>query len=183
MKKFLVVVCALAMLFAMCACGAEEEVDPNAGVYDAISAEMYGIKIAVDDVFEDGFSIELQNGGKAIFHYDGEDYSLKWTLDGETFHAEGGGAELDGTLKDGVMDLEDVIGSGIQIRLVDSSKVSAEDIEAFNSDVVSVDEAVDAVAEVEGEAESGEAESPAVESESPVDGEATNEAEAPANQG
>ena len=42
---------------------------------------------------------------------------MKWTLDGTTFHAEGGGAELDGTLSDGVMVLEDVLSSGVSITL------------------------------------------------------------------
>ena len=43
-------------------------------------------------------AIKREDGGKAIFRYEGKDYSMKWTLDGTTLHAEGGGADLDGTL-------------------------------------------------------------------------------------
>ena len=124
MKKSLSVLLVLVMVLAMIGCGGSDEPDPNAGLYEATSAEMDGLSISVKDVFEDGFSLELKNGGKATFHYDGKDYSLKWTLDGETFHAEGGGAELDGTLADGVMVLENVLDSGISITLVDAEHAS-----------------------------------------------------------
>ena len=53
-----------------------------------------------------------------MFHYEGKDYNLKWTLDGDVFHAEGGGAALDGTLSEGVMLLENVLDSGMEITLV-----------------------------------------------------------------
>ena len=53
---------------------------------------MTGIAIDLAEVFGDGFSIELKNGGKAAFNYEEKSYKMKWTLDGTTFHAEGGGA-------------------------------------------------------------------------------------------
>ena len=98
-------------------CG-DDEPDPNSGMYDAVSATAFGMEVAVDEVFEGGLSIELKNGGKAKFYFGDDDYSMKWKLDGDSFHAEGGGAELDGTLSNGVMALEDIMGSGIDIRLV-----------------------------------------------------------------
>ena len=118
MKKLLSMLLAFTLLFSLAACGESAEPDPNAGLYEAESAKMMGITINIADVFEDGFSLELKNGGKAVFHYDGKDYNLKWTLDGETFHAEGGGAELDGTLAYGVMTLQNVLDSGMEITLI-----------------------------------------------------------------
>ncbi len=126
MKKIISVLLAMVMVLALISCGGSDEPDPNAGVYDAVSAEMGGLSISVKSVFKDGFSLELKNGGKATFHYDGKDYGMKWTLDGETFHAEGGGAELDGTLADGTMVLENVLDSGISITLVDAEHVPTE---------------------------------------------------------
>jgi hypothetical protein len=79
---------------------------------------MWGISVNIADVFENGFSLELKNGGKAVFHYDGKDYSLKWTLEGDSFHAEGGGAELNGTLAYGEMRLTNVLDSGMEILLI-----------------------------------------------------------------
>ena len=101
---------------AFCACGSSEP-DPNAGLYKGTAAEMDGITLDLAELFGDDFSIELLNGGKAKFNYDGESYNMKWTLDGTAFSAKGGGAELNGTLADGVMSLENVLDSGVQITL------------------------------------------------------------------
>ena len=118
MKKWIALALALVLVLCLAACGESAEPDPNAGLYEAESAQMYGLSIQISDVFEDGFSLELKNGGKAVFHYEGKDYNLKWTLDGDVFHAEGGGAALDGTLSEGVMLLENVLDSGMEITLV-----------------------------------------------------------------
>lgn len=126
MKKVFALILMLAMLLALTGCGERGEPDPNAGLYEAQSAQMYGLSIQISDVFEDGFSLELKNGGKAVFHYDSKDYNLKWTLDGDVFHAEGGGAALDGTLSNGVMQLQNVLDSGMEITLVCPELTKAE---------------------------------------------------------
>ena len=123
MKKALYLVVALVLLAAMLtACGGGGgSSDPNCGVYEASTAEMMGITMDIADLFEGGCSIELLDGGKAKFNYDGKSYNMKWTLEGSTFHAEGGGAELDGTLSGGVMELTDLLGSGLNMTLVNGS--------------------------------------------------------------
>lgn len=115
-KKLTCVLMVILLTAALCACSSKEP-DPNAGVYKGSSAEMSGVSIDLAEVFGDDFSIELKNGGKAVFNYDGESYKIKWSLEGTAFHAEGGGAELNGTLSDGVMVLEDVLNSGVNITL------------------------------------------------------------------
>lgn len=117
MKRIVSLLLLIALIFALAACGSEEP-DPNAGVYEASTAEYSGITISIDTIFPEGFSLELKNGGKAIFRYEGKDYNMKWTLDGTTFHAEGGGADLDGTLSEGVMVLENVLDSGVTLTLL-----------------------------------------------------------------
>ncbi len=106
------------VMTVLCACGGEAaEDDPNIGVYKAKKAELGGFEIDVTDVFDEGFTIELKNKGKGRVEMDGDGGNIKWTLDGNTFHAEGGGAEFDGTLGDGVMVLEDLEGSGVTLTL------------------------------------------------------------------
>ena len=121
MKKLLAIFLALFMLASLAACGGSST-PVTSNLYEAVSAEMMGITVDVDDVFEEGFSLELMDNGKAKFHYEGKDYSLKWSQDGDAFHAEGGGAELDGTLADGVLTLENVLDSGLKITLIDKSR-------------------------------------------------------------
>ena len=88
------------------------------GVYEATTGEMSGIKIDVSDVFDGGFTIELKAGGKATVTSGEDSGDFKWALEEGKFHGEGGGATLDGTLKDGVLVLEDVEGSGVTMTLV-----------------------------------------------------------------
>ena len=121
MKKIngiLLVLLSIAMVVLIGCAGSVGEDDPNLGVYKAKSAEMSGFKVSVEEVFEDGFIIELKKNGKAHLEADGEDGgNIKWTLEGDKFHAEGGGAVLDGTLSNGEMVLENVMDSGMTLYL------------------------------------------------------------------
>ena len=130
MKKLLAILLSLVLTLGLAACGggggsSSTVSDPNCGVYEAESAEMSGVTVDVDDVFEDGFSLELKDGGKAVFRYEGKEYNLKWSLNGTDFEAKSSGVTLTGTLSDGVLELSDVMGTGLSITLVDHTKVSA----------------------------------------------------------
>lgn len=89
--------------------------DPNVGVYNATTAEMMGMEIELSDLWEKGFSIELKDKGKCSMNIDGSKGNGKWTLDGSTFHVEGGGIDCDGTLSGGKMVLENVLGMGVTL--------------------------------------------------------------------
>ena len=113
MKRLACLIFVLAMLLALAACGSEP--DPNAGTYVAQTAEMNGISIAVDSVFDGGLSFDLNNGSRAVMHMGGSDYNLKWTLDGENLTIIASDTELTGTLVDGTMVLD--MGSGVTVTL------------------------------------------------------------------
>ena len=121
MKKFLIVVLAALMLVSMAACGGKKtpvSADPNAGLYTAATAEMFGFEMDVSSVFGKGFTIDLQANGKCALNVDGAKANGKWTLSGDVFHVEGGGVKCDGTLKNGTMVLEDVMGMGLGLTLL-----------------------------------------------------------------
>ncbi len=130
-KKLVTAAVLSALVISLTACG-ESEPDPNEGMYKATVAEMSGIQMDVDEVFDGGITIELKGRGKGRFYADGDDCGIKWSLDGDDFYAKGGGAELEGTLKDGVMVLEDLQGSGVNITLVN------EDYDGGDSEEMSV---------------------------------------------
>ena len=95
-------------------CG-KAEPNPNSGVYEATDASAYGMTMSVNDIYPGGITLELKDGGKAKMTLDGDDYGMKWTLEGDSFHAKGGGAELDGTLSDGTLLIDDLMGSGVSL--------------------------------------------------------------------
>ena len=71
MKGLTCFVLILAMLLALAACGGEP--DPNVGVYVAETAEMSGISISVDAVFDGGLTFNLKDGGKPEGRRQGRD--------------------------------------------------------------------------------------------------------------
>ncbi len=125
MKKLMTMAAMILMVFALSACGDKSaEDDPNLGMYEAKSVEMMGLELNIEDAFEDGFKMELKKNGKGRLYYDGDDAGFKWELDGEKFHAKGGGAELDATLKDGVMVIDNLMDSGMKVTLVNEEAVA-----------------------------------------------------------
>ena len=114
MKRLACLILVLAMLLALASCGGAP--DPNAGVYEATTAEMSGISLDVNSVYDGGLSFELKDGGKAVMTMDGKDYNLRWKLDGEDLTIIASDTELTGTLSDGTMVLD--MGSGVTVTLV-----------------------------------------------------------------
>ncbi len=110
------IACILAL--ALCACGEKGATEPGTGVYVAQTASMMGFEMGVDEVFEQGFKLDLRDKGTGRIYVDGDDAGFKWTLDGTAFSGEGGGAELSGTMKDGVIELTNVMDTGIDMKLV-----------------------------------------------------------------
>ena len=92
--------------------------DPNAGVYQAVHADMWGVQTDVSGIWENGFSIELMDKGKCKLSVDGKTSNGKWTLDGERFTVSGGGFDSSGTLKDGVLTLENVMDMGLTLTFL-----------------------------------------------------------------
>jgi len=99
--------------------GAEVQVDPVLGVYDAVYAEMMGYEIVVQDIWADGVTIELKEKGKCVIELDGKESKGKWTLEDDgTFTVKGGKLDCSGTLEEGEMTLEDVMDMGVELTLL-----------------------------------------------------------------
>lgn len=130
--RFIAILLALVCIL-MCTACAGSEPDPNAGVYSAYTAEMFGLKIGVDTVYPDGFTIELKNGGKCKITIGSDSANGKWTLDGTDLNVSGGGIELEGTLENSLMTFDNVADTGLTMTfLLDGAEppayTSAQDI-------------------------------------------------------
>lgn len=124
MKKYLSLFLILCLLLGLVACGGdkgEASDDPNLGLYEAYTAEMWGIEMSVADIYEKGFTVELKAKGKCALEVDGKKANGKWSLEGENIHIKGGGVEMDGVLKDGVITVEDLMGMGLTMTFKNMS--------------------------------------------------------------
>ena len=104
MKKIISIALLLVMLFTLCACSSEP--DPNEGMYNASTCDYAGFTLSAE-----GEWLELKSGGKLAIFLMGEEYSGRWSRDGENLTIKQGGYEYSGTVKDGtiVLDLDGVI--------------------------------------------------------------------------
>ena len=108
MKRLGLWLLALCMLLSLaCAGGSANDVDdPNLGLYKATTMTYAGYELGVEDLFEEGFTIELKANSKCELVADGDKANGKWTLNGTDFTVKGGGIDCAGTLEDGVMKLQ-----------------------------------------------------------------------------
>lgn len=89
-------------------------------IYTAIYAAMYGTPCDLEFLgLTKGTSMTLSDqGGLAIFNYDGTIHEMEFTLEGENFHIKDQYNAMDGTLKDGILVLNQVFKSNMDLIFV-----------------------------------------------------------------
>ena len=110
MKKLVAFLLAIAMVLSLAACGGETAEDPNAGKYIGVSAAVGGFSLPMSDVYEGETWLELKSGGRGTIMLGGDDFSIKWSVEGEEITISVQGEDSVGTLKNGavVVDLMDM---------------------------------------------------------------------------
>ena len=98
MKRLLALLLTVAMLMSLAACNAD---DPNAGLYNAVSCTALGFSMDCNGDF-----LELKGNGRGTVCLMGEEYSCKWTLEGENFTLTNHGDVFSGTLHNGIITLD-----------------------------------------------------------------------------
>lgn len=124
MKKIIALLLALAMLLSLAACGGSAEEDPNAGMYYGTNATVMGFSMPMSEVYEGETWVELKNGGKGTIMLDGDDFSMKWKLEGETFTLTVEGEDSVGTLVGGIITV-DLMNMGCVMEFRKEGAVSA----------------------------------------------------------
>ena len=87
--------------------------DPNLGKWKAIVAEQNGQAVDVKESFGGDLIFDLKQNGKVAITMGDQDATAKWTLDGEKFTVKGAGLNSTGTLKNGVLKVDNFLDSGI----------------------------------------------------------------------
>lgn len=93
--------------------GSDSFTEPGTGEWEGVQAEMFGISMDIADVYPDGFSIVLKDGGKCSVTVGSKTSSGKWSLDGKNVSISAGGVDLSGTLSGNTLRLDDVMDSGV----------------------------------------------------------------------
>lgn len=117
MKKIIALLLALAMLLSLAACGGSTEEDPNAGKYLGTTAKALGMTMEMSEVYPGETWLELKSGGKGTIMLDGDDFSMKWTLEGEAITITIDGVDSIGTLADGVITV-DLMNMGVEMSFL-----------------------------------------------------------------
>ena len=117
MKKIIALLLALAMVLSLAACGGSAEEDPNAGKYLGTTAKALGMVMPMSDIYEGETWLELKSGGKGTIMLDGDDFSMKWTLEGEAITITIDGVDSIGTLADGVITV-DLMNMGVEMSFL-----------------------------------------------------------------
>lgn len=117
MKKLLAILLSLAMLLSLAACGGSAEEDPNAGKYLGTTAKALGMTMPMSDIYEGETWVDLKSGGKGTIILDGDDFPVKWALEGEAITITIDGVDSVGTLADGVITV-DLMNMGVEMTFL-----------------------------------------------------------------
>ena|GEM_PF-5403645 len=115
MKKKHVLIPLLLALLILVSCGGKEiyKDHPAMGKWNGHEASALGMSVPLTSVFSEVPVLELQANGKCALQLDGENYTGKFTLEGNTLTIKQGKDELKATVTDTTITFDDI--SGVQL--------------------------------------------------------------------
>lgn len=117
MKRLFAFLLALVMVLSLAACGGETAEDPNAGKYLGTTAKALGMTMEMSEIYPGETWLELKSGGKGTIMLDGDDFPMKWALEGEAITITIDGVDSVGTLADGVITV-DLMNMGVEMAFL-----------------------------------------------------------------
>lgn len=106
MKKLIAILLVLTMVLGLCACGGAKVDEALLGTYTCYSAETEGMELPADMIFTEPCTIVLNANGKADFNLDGDEFTIDYTIDGNTIEMKDGSDTITGTIGDGQMEID-----------------------------------------------------------------------------
>jgi len=115
MKKALLVVMVMAVLFCLVGCGGGKNDDPNVGMWKATSISMLGMDLGVDDVFNSDVTIELKSNGRFEMIVDGETGAGTWDVSDGTLNLSSSDANISGKITGTTLVIENIEDTGVDV--------------------------------------------------------------------
>lgn len=107
-----VVLILIISMFAFTGCGGgseKKEESPYNGKWVAVSAELLGMSVPVEEAFEGDFYFEVKDGGKVVFTVDGESGNGKWSVEDDQFTLSIEGEEMAGIIGEDIITFKDMM--------------------------------------------------------------------------
>lgn len=107
------------VMFSVTACGggggSSAEKSPYEGKWKAMSVQMLGMSMTVEDAFDGAFEFEVKGGGKVTFTVGEEKGDGKWKVEDSKFTLTMEGQDMEGTIGENTITFEDMLGMGAKV--------------------------------------------------------------------
>ena len=95
--------------------GKAGEKSPYEGKWVAVSAQMMGMSVSIDEVFGGAFEFEVKNGGKVSFTAGDTTGKGKWSVEDDQFTLSIEGEEMVGTIGEDIISFDDMLEMGVKV--------------------------------------------------------------------
>lgn len=111
----LVFIISMAALTGCGGSGKAGEKNPYEGKWVAVSAQMMGMSVSIDETFGGDFEFEVKNGGKVSFSAGDTTGNGKWSVEDDQFTLSIEGEKMVGTIGKDIISFDDMLEMGVKV--------------------------------------------------------------------
>ena len=111
----LVLIISMIVLTGCGGSGETGEKNPYEGKWVAVSAQMMGMSVSIDEVFGGDFEFEVKNGGKVSFSAGDTTGNGKWSVEDDQFILSIEGEEIVGIIGKDIISFDNMLEMGVKV--------------------------------------------------------------------
>ena len=135
MRCICMFICIISIVFITgCGGGSSKEKSPYEGKWIAVSAQMMGMSVGIEDTFGGAFEFEVKSGGKVRVLIGEDTGEGKWSVEEDQFTLTIEGEDMIGVIREDTISFDDMLGMGVKIIF------AKEGTEAMDPDLYLTDE-------------------------------------------